>query len=261
MALVAIASAKGAPGVSVTAAALAAMWPRRCVLADLDPLGSDVALRYRDSHHQPLDTETGVLSLAVAVRRGELSSVEEHLQTTSTGMEALVGFSSPGQVTGVGAVWPHIASSLRSLPDADVIADCGRVAPGAPTLPVIERADVLVMVTRSTLEEVAHLRERLVGLRETLRLGHLDGTPVGVVVVTDPRDTQSAGDTERLLQSSGVPVVSLGAVADDSRAAEVVRTGSDRSIRRSLLLRSIHDVAGRLDGLLTDARHRRELAL
>jgi hypothetical protein len=261
MALVALGSAKGSPGVSVTAAALSAMWPRRCVVADLDPLGSDVALRYRGPDDHPLDTETGLLSLAVAVRRGEHTSVEGHLQTTATGMETLVGVSSPSQVTGLGATWPHVASSLRGLPDADVLADCGRIAPGTPTLPVIERADALVMVTRSTLEEVAHLRERLTGLQDTLRLGHLDGTPVGVIVVADARDGQSPGDTEQLLRSSGLPVVSLGLVALDERAATVIRTGSGRSIRRSLLARSLTDVSARLDGLLSDVRNRRELAL
>ncbi len=36
------------------------------------------------------------------------------------------------------------------------------------------------------MEDVAHLRERLRGLNDSLRLGHLDGTPVGIVTVTEP---------------------------------------------------------------------------
>lgn len=254
MALVALASAKGSPGVSLTAAGLAAVWPRRAVVADLDPVGSDVALRYRGQDGEPLDIETGLLSLAVAVRRGAGASLEEHLQTTAGGMETLVGVASPGQVQGLGAAWPHVAATLQSMPEIDVLADCGRVTPGSPTYPVIERAHAVVFVTRPSLEAVAHLRERLGAMREMLGIGHLDGTPVGVAVVTSPRDTRSAEDTQRLLESSGLPVRSLGVIADDPKTAEVLRTESGRTIRRSLLIRSLHDVAGRIDELLSSAR-------
>jgi len=259
MALIAMGSAKGAPGVSVTAAALSRLWHRRCIVADLDPLGSDVALRYRREDGAPLDTETGVLSLAATARRGTVVALDEHVQTTSGGMDVVVGFSSPAQVRGVGAAWSHVADSLRRVPSADVIADCGRISPGSPTISVIERADALVMAVRSTIEEVAHLRERLLGLQETLRIGHLDGIPVGVVTVADARDTQSAGDTIQLLRASGLTVASLGMVALDVKAAEAVRSESSRNIRRSVLMRSVADVAQRTGALLNDAHRRREL--
>jgi hypothetical protein len=102
--------------------------------------------------------------------------------------------------------------------------------------------------------EVAHLRERLGNLKELLGLGNVDGIPVGVAVRTSARDTRSLDDTVRLLESSRLPVTGLGVVAEDAKAAEVVRTGSGRSIRRSVLLRSLTDLAGAIETMVTSAR-------
>ena len=49
MALIAIASDKGAPGVTTSALALAAVWPRPVLLAECDPSGGDLAYRFPDS--------------------------------------------------------------------------------------------------------------------------------------------------------------------------------------------------------------------
>ena len=45
MALIALFSAKGSPGVSTTAMLTAALWPRPSILVDADPMGGDIALR------------------------------------------------------------------------------------------------------------------------------------------------------------------------------------------------------------------------
>ena len=41
MPLIVVASDKGSPGVTTTAITLAAVWPRRALLAELDPSGGD----------------------------------------------------------------------------------------------------------------------------------------------------------------------------------------------------------------------------
>ena len=69
MALIVLASDKGSPGVTTTAITLAAVWPRRALLAELDPTGGDVALRLRGPRGAPLSPEVGLISLAVGVRR------------------------------------------------------------------------------------------------------------------------------------------------------------------------------------------------
>ena len=66
--LISIASAKGSPGASTSAHVLAAVWPRPVVLAELDPVGSDLVYRTRSREGAPLDSDRGVVSLAAAIR-------------------------------------------------------------------------------------------------------------------------------------------------------------------------------------------------
>src|SRR5258708_11342673 len=70
MALIAIAADKGAPGVTTTALALAAVWPRPVLLAECDPAGGDLVYRLPAADGSRLDPRRGLLSLAVAARRG-----------------------------------------------------------------------------------------------------------------------------------------------------------------------------------------------
>jgi len=70
MALIAIASDKGAPGVTTAALALAAVWPRPVLLAECDPAGGDLVYRFPAVGGGRLDPRRGVLSLAVVARRG-----------------------------------------------------------------------------------------------------------------------------------------------------------------------------------------------
>lgn len=250
MALFTVASAKGSPGVSITAVALAARWPTDCILADLDPAGGDVALRYRSATGEPLDTNQGLLSLGAAVRsgRGQVD-VDSHLQMISGGLPTLVGVSSPSQVQGMGQAWIHLATSLGGLPDRDVIADCGRVTPGSATLSVLHNSDAVLLMTRPSLEGVAHLRERIRELREGLRLGGVDGVPVGIGVLTSSRDSRSVPDLQRLLDAAELPARVLGVVAEDVKAADALRVGAGNRIHRSLLMRSIAQIASGLIGL------------
>ena len=252
MALIAFASAKGSPGVSVTVAGLSRLWPRRAVVADLDPAGGDTGLRYRDESGDPLDPSTGLLSLGAAVRSGQTADLDDHLQTTAGGMRTLVGVTTPGQVLGLGPAWQHIALTLRRASEYDVLADCGRLTPGSPAMAVIEQADAVVMLSRGELEDIAHLRERLRSLQSALRLGAIDATPTGIALVAPPHDQRGLADAEQLMASSGLPVRALGLVATDSRAADALRTESSRNVRRSVLVRSLSDLAGRVDELATN---------
>lgn len=253
MTLISFASAKGSPGVSQTVAGLAAIWPRRAVMAELDPIGGDVALRYRGSDGTPLDLDTGLVSLGAALRGGKHADLAEHLQTTEDGMRTLVGLATPGQGHGLGPAWPHIAGALRSFGD-DVLADCGRFTPGSPVIPVIERSSALIFITRSEIPALAHLRARLLALQEPLRIGAIDAVPIGVVIVGDPRDTRSVEDTEQLFASSGLSVNALGVVAHDPKTVQSLMTGTSRSIRRSTLFRSLADVATSIQSLIAE-RH------
>ena len=251
MTLIAFASAKGSPGVSTTLAGLSRLWPSPAVVADLDPAGGDTALRYRGENGDPLDPGTGLLSLGAAVRAGQPAQLDDHVQTTAGGMRVLVGVTTPSQVLGLGPAWQHIALALRRAKGLDVLADCGRLTPGSPAMAVVEQADAVVMVCGPELEDVAHLRERLKGLQTTLHLGAIDAVPTGIVVRTHAGDGRSLADTEQLLASAGLPVRALGIVAEDRKGADTLRTENGRSLRRSVLARSLHDLTAQLIEMTT----------
>ncbi|MGA9748006.1 MAG: hypothetical protein WBQ50_11180 [Nocardioides sp.] len=252
MALFALASAKGSPGTTLTALALATVWAEDPVLADMDPAGSDLTWWCRTPAGDPIDTDRGLLSLGAAVRRGAAEvSLDGHLQEIDGGVRVLAGIGSPGQVAGLGAAWTHIPTVFANY-GSDVIADCGRVVPGSAALPVLQQADAVLFVVRPTIEGIAHLRERLSSLRDSLETG-AGGAPIGVAVVTGYRDTRSAPDLQQLLDSEGLAATVLGVVAEDAKAADSLRGVSwSRGVAKSLLFRSAADVAGRLGELAQD---------
>lgn len=254
--LIALASAKGSPGVTTLASALGAVWPRDVVVADCDPAGGDLAFRSRGAEGNPLDSERGLLSLAAAARRGiSPDEVIEHVQTADGGMDVLVGVSRPEQLTGVGPVWPQVAHALRDLPAADVIADCGRVTAGSPAIPILAAADAVVVVVRPGVADYAHLRERLRWqLAKELRLGDVGSVPVGVVTVTSASDTAATRDLDRVLQYDGAPVSVIGRMAHDPKAAEVLAGRRTANIRRSLLLRSARQLTSAITGMAVSRR-------
>lgn len=239
MALYAVCAAKGSPGVTTVVVALGLTWAGRSVVADLDPAGGDLSLRYRDAQGRPLDPDRGLMSLAAAVRRGsDGADIDEHLQSAEGGLPVLVGVSRPGQVTALGTSWQHVAHALATLPGRDVLADCGRVLPGSATMPVLTRATAILMLTRPTVEELYHLRERLRALTESLRLQDLDGVPVGIAVLASDRDRNSVPDVQKVIEAAGLPATVVGAFALEPKSAAALRHGLDVNARKSLLLRS-----------------------
>jgi len=250
MGLYAVCAAKGSPGVTTATVALGLTWPGSAVVADVDPAGGDLSLRYRDTEGRPLDPDRGVMSLAAAVRRGaEGADVGEHLQTVGGGLPMLVGFSRPEQVAALGTSWHHVATSLATLPGRDVLADCGRVLPGSSTMPVLTRASAILILTRPTVEELYHLRERLRALTESLQLRDPGAVPVGVAVLAGDRDRNSVPDVRRVIAAAGLPVTVLGAFAIEPKSAAALRHGVDVSARKSLLMRSAAAIGEALRGL------------
>jgi cellulose biosynthesis protein BcsQ len=250
MGLYAVCAAKGSPGVSTAAVALGLTWATPAVVADLDPAGGDLSLRYRDTEGRPLDPDRGLMSLAAAVRRGsEATDVAEHLQTAGGGLPMLVGVSRPEQVTALGASWQHVAQSLATLPGHDVLADCGRILPGSATMPILTRANAILLLTRPTLEELFHLRERIRALTESLRLRDLDSVPVGVAVVAGERDRNSVPDVQQVMAAAGLPATVVGVFAIEPKCAGVLRQGLDVNPRKSMLLRSAAAIGAAMQAL------------
>src|SRR5216683_7757097 len=162
MALIAIASDKGAPGVTTAALALAAVWPRPVLLAECDPAGGDLVYRLPAADGGRLDPRRGVLSLAVAARRGMQSNqVWDQTQKLHGGLDVLTGVTNAEQGAGLNLLWGPVGKMLAGLSHADVIADCGRIGVDGPHYDLLAEATLVVLITRPVLGEIIRLRDRV----------------------------------------------------------------------------------------------------
>ena len=128
--LVATGSVKGSPGVTSTALALAAVWPRPAVLLEADPAGGDLAYRCRAAHGGPVfaSTEGLVHPCRGGPRRRPRSrmSLVEQAQLLACGVDLVQGVSCAGAGRGLGSLWSTIAEACTAS-EVDVIADLGRL--------------------------------------------------------------------------------------------------------------------------------------
>lgn len=247
MALLAVTSDKGSPGVTTAALTLAAVWPRRCVLAELDLSGGDIAFRLRGPRGAPLSADAGVRSLAIAARGGARpEQVFEHVQRLDGGLEVLLGFSTAEEATGLTDAWAAVGAMLANIPGVDVVADCGRLAPASPLLDTLRQSSGVLFVTRPAIDAVAHLRARSSALSKELSNHVPGGIPLYVAVVTKPRDEKSPKEIDLVLRKANVPASVIGRIAYDAQGAGML-TGEWRGrLDKSLLVRSVREIASRL---------------
>jgi hypothetical protein len=248
MALIAIASDKGAPGVTTAALALAAVWPRPVLLAECDPAGGDLVYRFPAADGGHLDPRRGVLSLAVVARRGmQPHQVWEHAQKLHGGLDVLVGVTNAEQGAGLSLLWGPIGKALASLPQADVIADCGRLGADGPLYDLLAEATTVALVTKARVGDVIRLRDRAAAFAAAVQSRGRRGFGVGVVVVADHKKFRSAlGEVQHVLGQAGVPATVLGGLAHDGKGADLLSGQWGGSLDRTLLIRTAREVAQRL---------------
>jgi len=255
MALIAIAADKGSPGVTTTAVALAAVWPRPVLLAECDPAGGDLVYRLPGGDGQRLDARRGLLSLAVAARRGlQPHQVWEHVQKLRGGLDVLTGVTSAEQGAGLEALWGSVGAVLAALPQADVIADCGRIGVDGPYYDFIAHAAAVVMITRATLGEVVRMRERTAAVAAAVHRRGRPGTRAAVVVIADHRHfTGALAEVAQSLDQGAAPAAVLGGLADEPKSADLLRGEWGGKLDKSLLIRTARQIASHLAGQLPAA--------
>jgi hypothetical protein len=255
----ALCSAKGSPGATVSALALTLGWPRPVVLAECDPAGGDLAAGFL--REVRLDGR-GLAPLAASLRRGRLAEdfwgqLVDLSPGEGTALTRLVlpGLSEPGHARawsdtdtpGGPSGWGRLArlftdlSSGQAMPAGteeagprvghDVIADCGRLTATHPPTEVLAAADLVMLVARPTLPSV---RAAAVGFAQLARQGVVR---VGLLMVSDGEYAPS--ECAHHLQ---VPLIA--ALPADPAAAQVLGNGG--RTRGGRLLRAAAHAASAL---------------
>ncbi|WP_439381576.1 carbon monoxide dehydrogenase maturation protein [Amycolatopsis lexingtonensis] len=165
--LIALASVKGSPGVTTFALALAAGWPAgvRRVVVECDPAGGDLAQRFG------LSVSPGLLSLAAVARQPvDPDVVWNHTQPLAGSLQAMPGPPGGQQARAALGTLTSPSSPLYSAargPAVAMFTDCGRLDPGSPAEAVIRQADVLLLISGTYSDELAHLATRVHELGRT----------------------------------------------------------------------------------------------
>ncbi|MGW0891501.1 hypothetical protein [Saccharopolyspora sp. NPDC002578] len=179
MAITALISALGAPGVSTTVAALSTAWPGPVLAVDADPVrGSLVPGWLSRWWVDGRITTDGVVTFAASTRRMRSVPAEGlagHAQEVphARHVRVLPGVLHREQTTAIGSEgWSRLASALRDLSRSgpDVLVDAGRWSPTTPW-PLLAEADRVLLAVRPSLRscsgstDLARLLAERVGTR------------------------------------------------------------------------------------------------
>lgn len=235
MTSIAVASCHGSPGVTTTVAGLAATWPgaHRPLVIEADPDGGVLAARFDE-----LRADRTLAEVAVEVRRRyDHERVVASARTLWGAIPVVVAPPSAEQTHGALAMAGEQLGEGLAGDKHPALVDVGRLTARSPALPIARRSALTVLVTRPTFEAVAALASRAAELRSA-------GCELGLVVVGErpypPDET-----------AHGAGITLLGVLPDDARAAATLAggAGGTRRLRRSMLWRSLADLAARIDAV------------
>ncbi len=256
MALIVIAADKGAPGVTTTALALAAVWPRPVLLAECDPSGGDLVYRFPAAHGGSLDPRRGLVTLAVAARRGlQPGQLWEHTQKMAGGLDVLTGVINAEQGAGLGTLWGPLGGLFTAMSGGDVIADCGRLGADGPQYDLVAQAAVVLLVTRPNAGDVIRLRDRAAAVSAAASARGRRGFTSAVAVIADQRTLRAtAAEVSQALAQGDMPAGLVGGIADDPKGAELLRGAWGGRLDKTLLIRTARETAQQLAASLPAAR-------
>ena len=228
MALILVTCDKGSPGATTTALALAAAWPRPVMLAETDPSGGDLVYRLRAAGAL-LDSRAALSSLATAVADSAPSPdvIAAHTQRADGGLPVLLGPPNQDQAAILAPLWPVLGPALARHTDTrgqtlDVIADCGRLTHDSPALALLPYAARTVMVTRTSTESLAHLRDRAAHLAAWRAAARMPPSPPAVVIIGERKDaSRTATALRHVFAHAGLSVQIAGTLPLDPLAVRV----------------------------------------
>ena len=249
MAVIALASASGSPGVTTTSLGLALFWPRPVLLIEADPTGGSGLLAgyFRGTR----EYAAGLIELALTSNSVADALAEVAQPIEGTQVSFVAGTRSHAQAGALQNLWKPLAEGLAELESTgrDVIVDTGRLGlTGAPE-PLLAHADLTLLLTRTTLPALSALRS----WADSLERGSFEWQQSGVFVVGDG---QPYGSHE-VAAVLNLPVIAT--LADDPESAAVFHRGATppRRFEAGPLARSLRAAVAALHATIT--RRRAEL--
>ena len=242
--LAAFGAVRSSPGVTTAVLTIASCLDNS-VLVEADWDGGVLGARLG------LSREPGLTTLAAAARVDPSSDITAHAQLLPGGTLAVPGPASAGSAVGVWtSAGSRLAGTLRAgARSRPVLVDVGRLSPLSPVVPLLDAADLLVVVARPAVEELHAAAVRIDDLQREA------SCPLAMLLVGE----RPHGPDEVAVQ---LQVNVLGALADDRRAADAISgrgsAVSARVLRRSALARSARDVAERLIAAAGERRRHAE---
>lgn len=256
MAVIVLTSARGAPGVTTSALAMAMLWPRPVVLVEADVAGSSSILAGYLRGTVPPDR--GLVSLAVAHRRGVLADrfYDQTVRLIEDRVRLVPGLVNAQQAASMDKLWSPLSMVLSGLERAgtDVIVDAGRLGMVHAPLPLLRTADAVLLVTRTTLPAVSSARARVDSLRTDLvEFGRGDDT-LAVLLVGEGQPYRA----REIHTALHTPV--LASMTWDQAAADSLSVGAPygRRFAAAPLFRSTRVVIGAVHERIE--QHRARLA-
>lgn len=246
MAVIALASASGSPGVSTTALGLALVWPRPVLLVEADPTGGSGLLAgyFRGTR----EYTAGLIELALTA--GDLADAvaEVAVPIDNTQVAFIAGARSHTQAPALRDVWEPLMSVWAGLESMgqDVIVDVGRLGLAGSATPVLDGSDLTLLVTGSSLPALSALRS------------WADAIERNLVAWRDPRLLLiGEGEPYRAREvTAAVKLPVLASLADDPESAAVLSRGAAPSPRFETgpLSRSLHAAVATILGALRTQR-------
>jgi hypothetical protein len=216
MAVIALTSASGSPGVTTAAVGMALLWPRPVLLVEADPTGGSGLLAgyFRGTR----EYGGGLIELALtssSIRDG-LAEVSQRIEGTTVSFVA--GTRSHTQAPALRDLWQPLSEELTDLESTgqDVIVDAGRLGLVGSPEPLLANADLTLVVTRTNLPSISAVRS----WADSIQKGTFDWQQSGVLLVGEGQP-YGAGEVSRALSS---PVVAT--IPDDPEAAAVFSRGA-----------------------------------
>lgn len=245
MAVIALCSASGSPGVTTTAVAMALNWPRPAVLVEADPTGGSGILA--GFLRGTAEYDTGLIEIALSPLN-VADALREVVRPLAPDVSYVAGVRAHGQAGALRDVWEPLAQALAELDASgqDVIVDAGRLGLAGSPEPLLTGADLTLLLTRANLPAIAAARS----WSDAVKSAATGWLRAGAMMIGEGQPYRAA-EVAKVL---ALPVIAD--LPDDPEAAAVYHRGASppRRFETGIYVRGLHAAIGSVHAQLARSR-------